>query len=122
MERYHGDDGRENNNNGEGAGGIMGTVIAGGIQTQQTGQGWGIMAGEEYLELTPPWHSCRDGMLQFLPVALALDSKAGTGLVIPVNRKVEHTTMNINAGVALDPSSWDQRLDRWGLVSRLLIE
>ena len=63
------------------------------------------MAGEDYSELTPTLFGCRDGMLWCLP--LVLDSKAGMRLVIPVNPKVEHTTMNINAGVALDPNRWE---------------
>jgi hypothetical protein len=54
-------------------------------------------------------------ILSFSP--LALDSKAGTGLVIPVNLRVEHTTMNKYAGVALDPKSWDRVLDGVRLIS-----
>ena len=52
--------------------------------------------------------------------SLALDSKAGTGLAIPVNPKVEHTTMNKYAGVVLDPKSWDRVLGGVRLISRPL--
>jgi len=40
-------------------------------------------------------------------VPMALDSKAGTGLATPVNPIAEHTTININVGVVLDPKPWD---------------
>jgi len=43
--------------------------------------------------------------------ALALDRKAALGLATPVNPTVEHTTININAGVTLDPNPWKRRLD-----------
>ena len=55
------------------------------------------MAREDYLELISPWHSCREGMLQFL--LLALDFKAETELVISVNPKAKHITICITAGV-----------------------
>jgi hypothetical protein len=42
--------------------------------------------------------------------ALALDCKAALGLATPVNPTAEHTTININAGVAIDPNPWDWRL------------
>ena len=53
---------------------------------------------------------------------LALDSKAGTGLAIPVNPTVEYTTINIYAGVMFVVNSVDQRLDGVWLVSRPLFE
>ena len=36
--------------------------------------------------------------------ALALDCKAALGLATPVNPAAGYTTMNMNAGVALDPN------------------
>ena len=48
-------------------------------------------------------------------VALALDCKAALGLVTPANPAAEHTTININAGVALNPNPWNRRLDGVGL-------
>jgi hypothetical protein len=57
-------------------------------------------------------------ILLFSP--LALDSKAGTGLAIPVNQKLEHTIMNKYAGVVLDPRSWDRVLVKMRLISWLL--
>ena len=80
------------------------------------------MAGDDYLEPTPPWHGCRDEMLQFLPLALDLDSKAGTGLAIPVSPNAKNATTYTYAGVTLDPNSWDQRLDGSRLFSRPLFE
>jgi len=37
------------------------------------------------------------------------------GLATHVNPTAEHTTININAGVALNPNPWDRRLDGVGL-------
>ena len=76
------------------------------------------MAREDYLVLITLCHSCQDGMLWFLP--LTLDSKAGTGLAIPVNPKVEHTTINKYAGLALDPKAWNRVLGGVRLISRSL--
>ena len=39
---------------------------------------------------------------------LALDRKAVLGLATPVYPTAEHTTININAGVAIDPNPWDR--------------
>ena len=50
--------------------------------------------------------------------ALALDCKAALGLATPANPAAEYTTININAGVALDRKSWDCILDRVRRVSR----
>ena len=47
--------------------------------------------------------------------ALALDCKAALGLATPANPAAEYTTININAGVALNPNPWDRRLDGVGL-------
>ena len=59
-------------------------------------------------------------MLWFLP--LALDSKAGAGLAIYVNQKVEYIMTYTYAGVVLDSNSWDRRLDGSRLVSPMLFE
>ena len=83
-------------------------------------QGRRVMTREAYLELIPPWHSCQEGMMRFL--LLALDSKAGTGLAISINSKAEYTTTNNIAGVALDLNSTDRRLDGLRLVSWPLLE
>ena len=64
----------------------------------------------------PGWNDA----MRFLP--LVLDSKAGEGLAISVNRKAEGTTIYMNAGVALDLNSWDRRLDKFWLVSWLLFQ
>ena len=48
---------------------------------------------------------------------LALDCKAALGLATPVNLTAEYTTTTINAGVALDSSHWDRRLDGVWFVS-----
>jgi len=53
---------------------------------------------------------------------LALDFKAALGSAIPTNQTAEYTTININAGVALDPNSWDPILDRVWRVSRPLFD
>ena len=47
--------------------------------------------------------------------ALALDCKAALGFATPANPAAEYTTININAGVALNPNPWDRRLDGVGL-------
>ena len=39
---------------------------------------------------------------------LALDCKAVLGLATPVYPTAEHTIININAGVGIDPNPWDQ--------------
>jgi len=59
-----------------------------------------------------------DTILLFAP--LALDSKAGTWLAIPMNPNVEHTTINKHAGIALDPKSWDRVLFGVQLISQPL--
>jgi len=64
----------------------------------------------------PGWNDA----MRFLP--LVLDSKAGEGLAISVNRKAEGATIYTNAGVALDPNSWNRRLNGSQLVSRPLFE
>ena len=55
-------------------------------------------------------------------VLLALDFKAALGSAIPTNQTAEYTTININAGVALDPNSWDPILDRVRRVSPPLFD
>jgi len=42
---------------------------------------------------------------------LALDCKAALGLATSMNLTAEYTTININAGVALDSNHWDRRLE-----------
>jgi len=42
---------------------------------------------------------------------LALESTSAMRLAKPVNPTMKYTTINTYAGVALDPNSWDRRLD-----------
>jgi hypothetical protein len=53
---------------------------------------------------------------------MVLDFKAALGSAIPTNQTAEYTTININAGVALDPNSRDPVLDRVRCVSPPLFD
>ena len=53
--------------------------------------------------------------------ALALYCKAALGFATPANPAAEYTTINISAGVALNPNPWNRRLDGVGLSSRIAL-